>query len=92
MFDEKYSELYDNIMICEKLSTMSDSKTIAMKINKFFDSQDVMEIDEESLISKIESLSDNAILGLLEALKNREIHRIVNILGMKISKQSISGE
>ena len=80
-------------MISEKISTMTSTKILADKINKLFDKQGVMTMDEESLIDKINSLSDNAMLGLLEALSNKEMYRIVNILGMKISKtKGISGE
>jgi len=93
MFDQKFLELMNNVMICEKLPIMSSPEEIADKINKFLIKQDVIEIDEESLVDKIKGLSENALSVLLEALKNKEVYRILSVLEIKFSEEKgISGE
>jgi len=86
MFDEKFLGLINQTILIERLSIMSDTEVIADNINKLLIKQDVMEIDKESLIDKIKGLSENALLGLVEAIKDKKIYRILSILEIEFSQ------
>jgi len=86
MFDEKFLGLINQTILIERPSIMSDTEVIADNINKLLIKQDVMEIDKESLVDKIKGLSENALLGLVEAIKDKKIYRILSILEIEFSQ------
>jgi hypothetical protein len=91
-FDNEFKELISNVMSSE-LNEMASPEAIAAKINKLMVKQGVMEIDEETLVAKITGLSENAMLALIEAIKDKEVFRVLSVLGIKFSdKEGISGD
>ena len=92
-FDNEFKELISEVMDSELINKMASPEDIAAKINKLMAKQGVMEIDEATLIAKITGLSENAMGALIEAIKDKEVFRVLSVLGIKFSdKEGISGD
>ena len=91
-FDNKFKELISEVMSCD-INEMASPEDIAVKINKLLAKQDVMSIDVETLEAKIIGLSENAMLALIEAIKDKEVFRVLSVLEIKFSdEKGISGD
>jgi len=58
-------------------------KKLAKGINKLLKDMSMITFNESELLIYIETLSDNALEALEDAIKNKEVVKIFNILGMK---------
>lgn len=58
------------------------------KINHLLQQASLLPLEKETVDAKIAELSDNALLGLKQAIKQKELHRIFSILGIDFSKKT----
>lgn len=56
---------------------------IAKRVNTLFDKMGTPTLDPEALDAKINGLSDEARAALIQAIKRKEMDKIVGILGVK---------
>lgn len=61
---------------------------LAKQINHLLQSASLLPLEKETVDAKIEELSDNALLCLKQAIKQKKMHRIYSILGIEFSKIS----
>ena len=65
---------------------------LAGRINKLLRRKGVSSLEEEGLEKKIEGLTCDAKSELSKAVKNEEVHKILSILGFKVTKTGVRGE
>lgn len=58
-------------------------KKLAKKVNKFFTSLSLVNFEEEELIDGIKNLTDNAQSALLDAVKDKDMNKLISILGLR---------
>ena len=56
---------------------------IAKRINKLLDKMGTLPLDVDGLNTTIQALSKNAREALIQAVKNKEVNKIVGILGIE---------
>lgn len=56
---------------------------IAKQINKLLDKMGMLPLDVDGLNTTIQALSKNAREALIQAVKNKEVNKIVGILGIE---------
>lgn len=57
--------------------------SLAKKVNRILKKASLIPFDEEELTSAIEGFSENAVAALKDAIRDRDVNKIFNILGMK---------
>ena len=60
----------------------SSPESTAKKVNKFLVKMEVLEVDKESLEKKIEGMSADAEKALLAGIGEKDISKVLNILGL----------
>jgi len=80
MTDKQFLHLLNEMTLMRTLP-----ESLAKKIDKIFYKLDVLSPDIQALEDKVEGLSDNAESALVDAIKDEDVARILNILGMKPS-------
>jgi len=67
---------------------IKEAMNFAKQINHLLQATSLLPLEAETVDAKVKELSDNAILGLKQAIKQKEVHRILSILGIEVGKKS----
>lgn len=84
--------IYYESMLDHIKKSVNEMKDFAKQINHLLQKASLLPLEKETVEAKVEELSDNAILGLKQAIKNKELHRIFSILGIEFKPKKIKKE
>ena len=90
MFDQNFLQGLLDISKPVNLSfqEIKEAMDFSKQINHLLQVASLLPLEKETVDAKVEELSDNAILGLKQAIKQKELHRIFSILGIEFEKKS----
>ena len=80
---DKFFELLD------ELSMTYSSKNIVKSIDKFFYKMGLPAIDMTAVNNKVESLSDSAKDAIIRGMKEEDVAKVLNILGLHSHKKEV---
>jgi len=75
--------------LLEMLTLQSSTDEFIKRIDKFLYQMDISKIDTDALKDKIDSLTDNAKNALIQGLKDKDISKVLKILGLSPRKGGV---